>query len=52
MEKYQHDCVEHRISAEIRHVTLVTYPCLKRHSKMIRMAREQSVLQEKPPQSR
>lgn len=49
MEKYQHYCAEHKFSAEIRHLIPVTYPCLKRHSKMIRMARGQSMLQEKPP---
>lgn len=48
-EKYQHYCAEHKISAEIGHLILVSYPRLKRHSKMIRTARGQSILQEKPP---
>lgn len=49
MEKDQHYCAGHKISAETRHLMLVIYPCLKRHSKMIRVARVQSTLQEKPP---
>jgi len=47
VEKYQHYCAEHKISAETKHPILVTYTCLKRHSKAIRTAKGQSTLEEK-----
>lgn len=40
MWKYQHYHAEHRLSTEIKHLILVTQPCLQRHSKMSRMARD------------